>query len=637
LKMESSETAVVKKEYGASEIQALEGMEAVRKRPGMYIGSTGERGLHHLVYEVVDNSIDEALAGFCTVIKVLIHKDGSVSVTDNGRGIPVDHHKQFNMPALQVVMTKLHAGGKFDNNTYKVSGGLHGVGISVVNALSQKLDVEVKRNGKVWKQSYSKGFATSELVVDGEAQETGTKIQFYPDFEVMDKNEFSFEILSSRLRELAFLNGGVRIFIQDERTGKSHDFKYDGGIVSFVEFLNKSKEGLHPTIYTRKELENLEVEVAIQYNTSFSENIFSFVNNINTIEGGTHLNGFKTALTRVLNKYCKDNKISDIVLSGNDVREGLTAVVSVKMPDPQFEGQTKTKLGNGIMKGIVDTITNEGLSSYLEENPSVARAILNKSVQAAQVREAARKARDLARRKGALDSGNLPGKLSDCSSRKPELCELYLVEGDSAAGTAKKARDRNYQAILPVFGKILNVEKARLNKVLNSDKLRLIISALGTGVGEDFNLEKIRYHKVVLMTDSDIDGAHIRTLHLTLFYRYLKPLIENGMLYVAQPPLFLVRKGKEKHYALDEKERDEIIERLGTEGISVQRYKGLGEMNADQLWDTTMDPTQRTFLQISIQDAVEADSTFSMLMGEKVEPRREFIMAHAKDVANLDI
>jgi len=635
--MEPSKTAIQEEMYGAEKIQALEGLEAVRKRPGMYIGSTGERGLHHLVYEVVDNSIDEALAGYCSSIRVIIYKNNSISVEDNGRGIPVENHSQFNMSALQVVMTKLHAGGKFDSKTYKVSGGLHGVGISVVNALSSELIVEVKRDGKLWRQTYSKGKPITELEIIGDSNNTGTKIRFSPDFEIMEQGEFSFEILSSKLRELAFLNGGIEITIEDERTEKKNEFKYDGGIISFVEYLNKSKEALHQVLRFNKKIEEVEVEAAIQYTTSYNESIFSFVNNINTTEGGTHLNGFKTALTRVFNKYSKDNKIGDGTLTGEDCREGITAIVSVKMQNPQFEGQTKTKLGNGIMKGIVDTITNEALSTYFEENPSIAKQIVQKCVQAAKVREAAKKARDLARRKGVLDSGSLPGKLWDCSSRKPEECEIYLVEGDSAAGTAKQARDRNYQAILPVFGKILNVEKARLSKVMNSEKLGIIISALGTGVGDEMNIDKIRYHKIILMSDSDVDGSHIKTLHLTLFYRYLRPVIDKGYLYIAQPPLFLIKKGKAKYYALDEKERDKILTEIGKEGVNIQRYKGLGEMNADQLWDTTMNPTSRKLLQINIQDAVEADTVFSMLMGENVEPRKEFIIENAKRVVNLDV
>ncbi|MBW2986958.1 DNA topoisomerase (ATP-hydrolyzing) subunit B [Candidatus Woesearchaeota archaeon] len=626
-----------KEEYKAEKIQALEGLEAVRKRPAMYIGSIGVRGLHHLVYEIIDNSIDEALAGFCTNILVIIHKDGKVSVADNGRGIPVDTHPKFNIPAVQVVMTKLHAGGKFDKKAYKVSGGLHGVGISVVNALSSELIVEVKRDGKIYQQTYSRGNPISELKVIGDTNETGTKVIFIPDFEIMEKNEFDFETLSFRFRELAFLNPGIKIQIKDERTDAEKEFHYEGGIKSFVKFLNKNKEILHQPIYVKKKVGDVEVEVALQYNDSFNEAIYSFVNNIDTVEGGTHLNGFKTALTRVANKYLKENKLDKLTLSGSDIREGMTAVISVKIPDPQFEGQTKTKLGNSEIKGIVDSIITQGLNTYFAENPAVAKQIMQKSINAAQAREAARKARELARRKGALDSGNLPGKLADCSSRDPSKCELFLVEGDSAGGSAKQGRDREFQAILPVFGKILNVEKARLNRVLSSDKLRTVISAIGCGIGDELNIEKARYHKIILMADSDVDGSHIKTLYLTLFYRYLKPLIEAGYLYVAQPPLYLIKKGRGAHYALDDKDKEKILKEIGEEGASIQRYKGLGEMNPKQLWETTMSPESRSLLKITIEDAIQADTVFTMLMGDKVEPRRDFIQQHAREVANLDI
>ena len=626
----------MEQQYTAENIQALEGLEAVRKRPSMYIGSTGERGLNQLFYEIIDNSIDEALAGHCKKINVTILKDGGIEVVDDGRGIPVDIHPKFNVSALEVVMTKLHAGGKFDKESYKVSGGLHGVGISVVNALSEKLIVAVYRNGKIWEQEYSRGAPLTKLKELGTSEKTGTSVRFYPDFTIMEKNEFNFDYLSSRLRELAFLNAGVEITIKDERVDKSHFFKFEGGIVSFVKFLNENKEVLHEPIFFNKKIDNIDAEIAIQYNQTYNSNIFSFVNNINTIEGGTHLNGFKTAITRVCNKYAKENKITDVTLTGEDVREGLTAVISIKIPEPQFEGQTKTKLGNSEVKGIVDAIVNEGLSNYFEENPSIAKIVLQKSSEAARVRDAAKKARDLARKKGGLESGSLPGKLSDCSTRDPQKAEIFLVEGDSAGGTARGGRNREFQAILPVFGKVLNVEKARLHKILSSEKLRTIIAALGTNVGEEFNIDKLRYKKIILMSDSDVDGSHIRILYLTLFYRYFKPIIDNGYLYIAQPPLYLIKKGKVKHYALNDKEKNELIKKLGDD-VAVQRYKGLGEMNADQLWETTMNPETRTLIQININDAVEADSIFTMLMGEKVEARKAFIQEHAKSVANLDV
>ena len=626
----------MEQQYTAENIQALEGLEAVRKRPGMYIGSTGVRGLNQLFYEIIDNSIDEALAGHCKKINVTILKDGGIEVVDDGRGIPVDIHPKFNVSALEVVMTKLHAGGKFDKESYKVSGGLHGVGISVVNALSEKLIVAVYRNGKIWEQEYSRGAPLTKLKELGTSEKTGTSVRFYPDFTIMEKNEFNFDYLSSRLRELAFLNAGVEITIKDERVDKSHFFKFEGGIVSFVKFLNENKEVLHEPIFFNKKIDNIDAEIAIQYNQTYNSNIFSFVNNINTIEGGTHLNGFKTAITRVCNKYAKENKITDVTLTGEDVREGLTAVISIKIPEPQFEGQTKTKLGNSEVKGIVDAIVNEGLSNYFEENPSIAKIVLQKSSEAARVRDAAKKARDLARKKGGLESGSLPGKLSDCSTRDPQKAEIFLVEGDSAGGTARGGRNREFQAILPVFGKVLNVEKARLHKILSSEKLRTIIAALGTNVGEEFNIDKLRYKKIILMSDSDVDGSHIRILYLTLFYRYFKPIIDNGYLYIAQPPLYLIKKGKVKHYALNDKEKNEMIKKLGDD-VAVQRYKGLGEMNADQLWETTMNPETRTLIQININDAVEADSIFTMLMGEKVEARKAFIQEHAKSVANLDV
>lgn len=623
--------------YGADTIQALEGLEAVRKRPSMYIGTTGLRGLHHLVFEVVDNSIDEALAGFCTRIRVILHKDGSVTIEDNGRGIPIDIHQKFKVPAVQVALTKLHAGGKFDKKTYKISGGLHGVGVSVVNALSKILTVEIKRDSKLFRQKYENGEPVTELETAGPAEGTGTSITFLPNFGVMEPNEFHFDTLSARLRELAFLNAGLDITIDDERTGKSNHFKYDGGIISFVEFLNKNREALHPVVHLKKIADSTEVEIAFQYNDGYNENIFSFVNNINTLEGGTHLNGFRAALTRVANKYIREHNLAKQQLTGPDLREGLTSVIAVKIPEPQFEGQTKTKLGNSEVKGIVENMFGNALKTYFEENPSIARLVLQKALTAAHAREAAKKARELTRRKGALDSGNLPGKLSDCTTRDPNKAELFLVEGDSAGGIAKQGRDRQFQAILPIFGKILNVEKARLNRILSSEKLRTIISALGTGIGDDFNINKIRYKKIILMADSDVDGSHIRILYLTLFYRYLKPIIEAGMLYVAQPPLYLVKKGKQKYYALNEAKKDQLIKKIGEEGVTIQRYKGLGEMNAEQLWETTMDPESRTLIQVTVEDAIKADEVFAMLMGDKVEPRRDFIQQHAAEVANLDI
>jgi len=626
-----------KNAYSADSIQSLEGLEAVRKRPGMYIGTTAIKGLHHLVYEVVDNSVDEALAGFCKNIQVFLNKDGSCTVIDDGRGIPVDIHPKFKMSALTVVMTKLHAGGKFDSNTYKVSGGLHGVGISVVNALSDKLTVEVKRDGKTYKQSFAKGNPINDVRVVGDSTGTGTKVTFMPDFSIMEKNNFDFDVLSSRLREVAYLNAGINISINDEITGKENKFHFEGGIKQFVEFLNTNKDVIHNPIMLTKEVDKSIIEVALQYNAGYTENIYSFVNNINTIEGGTHLLGFKSALLRVANKYIKQNKISDTGVTQDDCKEGLSAVVSVKIPEPQFEGQTKSKLGNSYVKGIVDEVVANGLSTYFEENPSIAKILLQKLVGAALAREAAKKARELTRRKSALDSGLLPGKLADCTSSNPDECELYLVEGDSAGGSCKAGRNREFQAILPVFGKILNVEKTRIDKVLSSDKLRMVISALGTGVGEEFDISKLRYKKVILMADSDVDGSHIRILYLTLFFRYLKQIIDNGFLYIAQPPLYMIKKGKAKHYALDDKAKDKILKEIGSDGISIQRYKGLGEMNADQLWETTMDPDSRTMLKVTVSDAITADAIFTTLMGDKVEPRKEFIEQHSHEVVNLDV
>jgi DNA gyrase subunit B len=585
-------------EYDATKIQVLKGLEGVRKRPAMYIGSTGVRGLHHLVYEVVDNSIDEVLAGVCTDIAVTIHPDNSVTVRDNGRGIPVDEHPVQKRPAVEVVMTVLHAGGKFDDKSYKVSGGLHGVGVSVVNALSEWLQVEVRRDGKIYRQRYERGDVATELQIVGEAEETGTTVSFKPDASIFEEMEFSYDTLSQRLRELAFLNAGLRIQIVDERSGKTHEFKFDGGIVEFVKSLNTAKLTLHPDpIYIHRSREDVDVEVAVQYNDTYNENVFAYVNNIHTMEGGTHLVGFKAALTRTLNNYgTKAGMFKDMKsgLSGDDVREGLVAVISVKLRDPQFEGQTKTKLGNSEVKGIVESIVGEALNDYFEENPAVARKVVEKSVAAARAREAARKARELARRKSLLDSGSLPGKLADCAERDPEKAEIYLVEGDSAGGSAKMGRDRQFQAILPLKGKILNVEKARLDKMLSNEEIKIIITALGTGIGTDeFNPDKCRYRRIIIMTDADVDGAHIRTLLLTFFFRHMSKLIERGWVYIAQPPLYRVQKGKGGSYAWNEDERDKILSEIGEKGVHVQRYKGLGEMNPEQLWETTMNPERR--------------------------------------------
>ena len=638
------ENAAPKDNYGASSIQVLEGLEAVRKRPGMYIGSTGIRGLHHLVYEIVDNSIDEAMAGFCTKIIVTLHADGSCSVDDNGRGIPTEIHPQFGISAAEVALTKLHAGGKFDHNSYKVSGGLHGVGVSVVNALSVKMEVFIKRGGKLHHIDFERGHQKKHLNVVGESNDRGTTVRFWPDPEIFtDTLEFSFETLQSRLRELAFLNKGITIILQDEREGKQQraELFFEGGLVSFVEWLNKGKKSLHIPIYFKKEKDGIELEICMQYTDAYAESVFSFVNNMSTVEGGTHLSGYKTALTRTVNKVAQEKKLfaKDLTaLQGDDTTEGLTAIVSVKVPDPQFESQTKAKLGNSNVKGIVDTMTSEALGTYFAENPGVAKVVIEKMIQAALAREAATKARELTRRKSALDSASLPGKLADCQERDPAKCELFIVEGDSAGGSAKQARSREFQAILPVFGKILNVEKARVTKVLGSDKLTMMIAALGTNVGQEFKIEKLRYHKIILMADSDVDGSHITTLNLTLFYRYLRPIIERGYLYIAMPPLYLIRKGKQKWYAQDDKEKDERIKGLGgMDGVNIQRYKGLGEMNPEQLWETTMNPDSRRLKQVKIEDAVKADQMFSVLMGDEVEPRREFIEQNAKLVQNLDI
>ncbi|HOD17206.1 MAG TPA: DNA topoisomerase (ATP-hydrolyzing) subunit B [Candidatus Cloacimonadota bacterium] len=627
--------------YTASNIKVLKGLEAVRKRPSMYIGGTGERGLHHLVYEVVDNSIDEALAGYCDEIIVIIKKDGSVEVTDNGRGIPVDIQKDLNLPAVQVVLTNLHAGGKFDNKSYKVSGGLHGVGVSVVNALSEFLEVKIYKDGKIYFQRFERGIPVTELKIIGESENSGTTVTFKPDSTIFETIDFSFDYLTTRLRELAFLNRGLHIQLKDERYDRYHDFCYEGGIVSFVEFLNQNKKPLFPKpIYFAGGKDDIQFEVAMQYNEGYQENIFSFANNINTIEGGTHLSGFKSGLTRVVNTYIKNGdflKNEKIAPSGEDIREGLTAVISIKLSNPQFEGQTKTKLQNSDVEGIVNSIVYDKLMTYFEENPAIAKNIAMKSLVSARAREAARKARELTRRKSVLESGSLPGKLADCTSTDPTQTELFLVEGDSAGGSAKQGRDRAFQAILPLWGKMLNTEKARVDKVLNNDKIQPIILAIGAGIGQDFDITKIRYHKIIIMADADVDGAHISTLLLTFFYRYMRPLIDNGHIYIARPPLFLIRKGKEKYYVHSEEERDQLIEQFGANNVVIQRYKGLGEMNPDQLWETTLDPERRLMTFIKMDDAIEADRMFTILMGDEVEPRRQFIQENARYVKNLDV
>lgn len=628
--------------YDASQIVVLEGLEAVRKRPGMYIGSTGARGLHHLVWEIVDNAIDEALAGYCDDIHVTIHSDQSVTVQDNGRGFPVDIHEKMGIPAVTVALTILHAGGKFTGQGYKVSGGLHGVGASVVNALSQSLEVLVKRDQKLYRQTFSRGIPTSELEVIGEAQDTGSTVTFSPDPTIFTETiELQYDILQARIRELAFLNAGLTITLTDERVDRSQVFKYEGGVKHFVEFLNRGKDVLHDhPIFIQGLKDNVSVEIALQYNDGYNSNIFSFANNINTIEGGTHEAGFKSALTRIINDYAKRNNIlkdSDQNLQGEDVREGLTAIISIKIQEPQFEGQTKTKLGNSEVKGIVESLFGEKLSTFLDENPSVGKRVIEKAVMASRAREAARKARELTRRKSALEVSSLPGKLADCSSRDASISEVYIVEGDSAGGSAKQGRDRNFQAILPLRGKIINVEKAHLDKILSNAEIRAIITALGTGISSEFDLAKARYHKVIIMTDADVDGSHIRILLLTFFYRYMKELIDAGYVYIAQPPLYKVVKGKQIHYVYNDAELQRLSNQLGRNGLEIQRYKGLGEMNPVQLWETTMDPETRTLLQVTMEDAIDADATFSVLMGDRVEPRREFIEEHAQYVRNLDI
>jgi len=633
-------------DYSAGQIQVLKGLEAVRKRPGMYIGSTSARGLHHLVYEVVDNSIDEAMAGHCEEVTVTIHADNSVSVLDDGRGIPVDIHPTEKVPGVELAMTVLHAGGKFDKDTYKVSGGLHGVGVSVVNALSAFLEVEIRRGGKTYHQRYERGIKATELKETGKAKGTGTKVWFKPDTEIFTELEYSLEVLSNRLREMAYLNKGLKITLYDERNGGSSEtYEYEGGIAEYVAFLRGSRAPLHEKVcYFETSRPEAEIELALQYDQGFSDNTHTFVNNINTHEGGMHLTGLKAALTRTINDYARRNNIfkKDEGLSGDDVREGLTCVLSIRVMEPQFEGQTKTKLGNSEVRGAVEASVNEHLSNFLEENPKAAKAIIEKSLQAARAREAARKARDLARKKSALEGGVLPGKLADCSISDPSLCELYLVEGDSAGGSAKQGRDRAFQAILPLKGKILNVERARIDRILSNEEIRAMITAIGAGIREEFNLESARYHKVVIMTDADVDGAHIRTLLLTFFFRQMRELIEAGYIYIAQPPLYRVHKGKSDFYAYSDQERDMYLKRLGGKngegkGITIQRYKGLGEMNPDQLWKTTMDPEARTILQVQIEDAAIADKLFDRLMGDEVEPRRQFIEKNARYVKNLDV
>ena len=649
------------KEYSAKNINVLKGLEAVRKRPAMYIGDVSARGLHHLVNEVVDNSIDEALVGYCDKIKVTINKDNSVTVEDNGRGIPVDIHPVEKRSALEVVMTVLHAGGKFDKSSYKVSGGLHGVGVSVVNALSEWLKAEIKRNGKVYYQEYKRGIPVKPVKEIGKAKrgESGTKVIFMPDKEIFKTTEFRFDTLAERMRELAYLNKNITINIKDTRNGGEEEtFHFKGGLIEFVKYLDASRQALHKTIYIEGEKDNTPVEAAFQYTDSYAENIFSYVNNINTHEGGTHLVGFKTSLTRTLNNYAYKNKLikeGKISLTGDDFREGLTAVISVKVAEPQFEGQTKTKLGNSETKSAVETLVGEKLAEFLEENPSVGKKVIEKCLRAAEAREAARKARDLSRRKNALDNLNLPGKLADCSITDPEHCEIYIVEGDSAGGSAKQGRDRKFQAILPLRGKILNVEKAKMNKILENNEIRAIISAIGAGLGAEFNEKDSRYGKVILMTDADVDGSHIRTLLLTFLYRHMKELITAGKVYIAQPPLYKVKKGKEEFYAYDEDERTKILKRLKVngkdskkkkkgeaeaqtdlKGVNISRYKGLGEMNPEQLWETTMNPETRTILQVTLESAASADKIFETLMGDDVEPRKAFIEKHAK-YANLDI
>ena len=627
--------------YDAASIIVLKGLEAVQRRPAMYIGDVGQRGLHHMVYEVVDNSIDEAMAGYCDTITVEVNKDESITVTDNGRGIPVEIHPEQKVSALEVVMCTLHAGGKFTHDSYKVSGGLHGVGVSVVNALSEWCWVEVSIDGGLHKQEYRRGAPAYKVKKIGSARKTGTKTCFKPDEEIFSKTEFKFDIIASRLRELAFLNQGIEINLIDHRTGKELSFKYKGGLSAFVEYLNENKTVLfNKPIHFQKFKDDVEVEIALQYNDGYSDSIFSYVNNINTIEGGTHLTGFRTALTRSINNYAQKNNLlkkESVQLAGDDAKEGLTAVVSVRVRDPQFEGQTKTRLGNSDVRGVVESVTNEFLGSFFEENPSVGRKVVEKMVLAAAAREAARKAKELTRRKTALDSASLPGKLADCSSRDPESCEIYIVEGDSAGGSAKQGRDRRFQAILPLKGKILNVEKARMDKILSNDEVRTLITALGCGIGEDFDPEKVRYHKVIIMTDADVDGSHIRTLLLTFFFRHMRGLIDLGRIYIAQPPLYRLRHGKTEVHAYSDTEKEKLLKQMPSSGVSIQRYKGLGEMNPEQLWKTTMDPEVRTLMQVTLEEGAAAESLFTVLMGSEIEPRRIFIQENAQYVRNLDV
>ncbi len=631
------------KSYDSQNIKVLEGLEAVRKRPGMYIGSTGPRGLHHMIQEVVDNSIDEAMAEHCDEIKVTIHEDKSVSVEDNGRGIPVSIHKDTGMPGVELVMTKLHAGGKFDKDNYKVSGGLHGVGVSVVNALSTKLEATVHRDGKEHYISFERGLTKEKLKEIDSSDKKGTLIRFWADQEIFETLDYDSNLIANRLREIAFLNKGTTVIFKDERPSHEKELKfyYEGGIVSFVEHLNKGKNTFTTPIFFSKEKDNVSVDICLQYNETYTDSLFSFVNNINTHEGGTHVSGFKTALTRTLNNYAERNKLlkeKDSRFSSDDVHEGLTCIISVKVPEPQFEGQTKTKLGNSEVKGIVDSLVSSSLSTHLEENPTEARKIIEKVLSAARARDAARKARDLTRRKSVLESTSLPGKLADCSEKDPSKSEIYIVEGDSAGGSAKQGRSREFQAILPLRGKILNVEKARLDKIISSGEISAMITAIGTGIGNEFNIEKARYHKIIIMTDSDVDGSHITTLILTFFFRHMRELIEKGYIYVAQPPLYLIKKGSQKTYIRDERGKEEKLKEYeDMKGVSIQRYKGLGEMNPTQLWETTMDPDNRVLKRITIEDAVEADRVFTMLMGSEVEPRRQFIEENAYKVKNLDV